>query len=140
MVSSRSFLQAISENGHGFLYSSDLRVLLPEGKTGFMVPNELKRSWLLYTEGDDLNIPVILNQIGKIDIFHYDSVKSYNKIENVLKILLPYFHSGTMIIIDDIDRHFFFKNTDFPDKKKLIFNNVGVYFPTAKYKTLFNRT
>ena len=132
-VSSRAFLKAISDNGHGKLHSSDLRVLLPEGKTGFMVPKELKNNWFLYNEGDQLNLPNILKQIDKVDLFHYDSLKSQEKIEEVLKILRPYFHNESVIIIDDIDRHFFFKDTDFPGTKKLIFNNIGIYLPIKFY-------
>ena len=138
-VSSRSFLEAMKENEVGNLHSSDLRVFLPEGKTGFMVPNELRENWFLYSEGDEINIPLIINQVDKIDLFHYDSLKSYKEIEKTLNSLSRCFHSKTVIILDDIDRNSFFKDKHFPDSKKLIFNNVGVFIPQTIYRKLINK-
>jgi len=135
-VSSRAMLEAIDENGFGQLYSSDLRVLLPEGKTGFMVPDRLKDNWHLYDEGDDVNLPKIIAEVENIDFFHYDSVKSADSIKIVLDKLKALINADSIVMIDDIDRHSFFKDNDLPETRKFIFNNVGLYIGLSCYKKL----
>ena len=110
--SSQMFLKAIAENGQGTLYSSDLvyfRLKDPQKYVGILVEDELKKNWKLFMEGDKINITNIKKEVGSVDIFHYDSDKSYRGRVFALKQLEDLFHIGTVIIFDDIqdNSHFY---------------------------------
>lgn len=103
--SSQMFLKAIHENGQGTLYSSDLfyfRLKDPQKYVGVLVEDVLKKNWRLFTNGDQVNIPQIKKEISKIDIFHYDSDKSYRGRSFGIKQLEFLFNKDTIIIFDDI--------------------------------------
>ena len=114
--SSLAFLRALRKNGFGKLYSSDFpyfRLKNPEQYIGYLAKNELnKNNWFLDIRGDDVAIPEILKKLGKnnIDLFHYDSDKSYSGREKVLKNLNSNINSKTIMIFDDIQDNLHFKN------------------------------
>jgi hypothetical protein len=111
--SSYAFLQAISENGQGRLFSSDFpyfRIKNPEAYIGILVPELLRENWELFIKGDFYNFKEISNfEFDQIDLLHYDSDKSYQG----RQFLLNYFESkikkDTIIIFDDIidNTHFY---------------------------------
>ena len=109
--SSQSILSALNNNKFGTLYSSDFpyfRITNPEKYIGFVVDEKLKKNWNLYIEGDEYALPKIVKNFDKIDLFHYDSDKSYNGRRNALKIIEKYIDDNTIIIIDDIQDNLFF--------------------------------
>jgi len=57
-------------------------------------------------------IPEILKKIGNnsIDLFHYDSDKSYSGRDKVLKTINPKINSNSIMIFDDIQDNLHFKN------------------------------
>jgi predicted O-methyltransferase YrrM len=121
--SSHAFLSAIKRNGKGHLFSSDLPYFMEknaEKYVGCMVPEELRDSWKIYLNGDRKNLSIIINEINKIDIFHYDSDKSVSGRKFALKKLSQLLTKQTLIIFDDIDINLHFK--EFADK----FNNCKV--------------
>lgn len=78
--SSQAVLAAMEANGTGHLYSSDLpyfRVENAEKYIGVLVAEELKPRWSLFLEGDERNLARINAEAPSIDLFHYDSDKSY---------------------------------------------------------------
>ncbi len=113
--SSLSILRALRKNGIGKLYSSDFpyfRLENPEQYVGYLAKNEINKiDWFLDIRGDDLAIPEILKKIGEnnIDLFHYDSDKSYSGRDKVLKTLNPKINSKTIMIFDDIQDNLHFK-------------------------------
>ncbi len=117
-------LRAIKKNGQGNLYSSDFpyfRLKNPEQYIGYLAKNEKNKvDWYLDIRGDDLALPEIVNKINNdsIDLFHYDSDKSYSGRANALKTLSSKFNSKTIIIFDDIDNNLHFKDFVEKDKKK----------------------
>lgn len=118
--SSQMFLKAIYENGQGILYSSDLlyfRLAEPQKYVGILVEERFKKNWKLFIKGDEINIPKIKKEIGKIDIFHYDSDKSYRGRAFAVKQLEKLFNAGAVIIFDDIqdNSHFY----DYLRKKQI---------------------
>jgi len=126
-TSSGTIVHALDKNNKGILYSSDLPMLLDEKDIGILVPNELKYRWKLFTKGDSINLPLILNNIKKIDLVYYDSDKSYLAKEFFIEKILKNF-DPKVIIIDDIDRDYWFR--DFIKKRKNKYNyyvasNVG---------------
>lgn len=109
--SSLAFLYALNENNKGRLYSSDLPYIKynqSEKYIGYVVDDKYKKNWVLLTKGDVTNLKIITNEIEKIDIFHYDSDKTYLGTQKAFEILKKYFHKDTIMIFDDLLDHTFF--------------------------------
>jgi hypothetical protein len=109
--SSLTLLTALEKNGAGLLYSSDFpyfRIPESEKYVGLLVPSAKRANWRLFTEGDSINLRKIIRLIDRIDLFHYDSDKSYLGRWEALKIVSPYFTTETVIVIDDIQDNSFF--------------------------------
>lgn len=131
-LSSYAFLSAMKTNGKGTLHSSDfpyLRLPNPERYIGIVVADNLKENWHLYIEGDEFNLPKILETVQDIDLFHYDSDKSYSgrkfamsKVENRMK-------KNGIILIDDIQDNSFFY--DYVEMRKV--SNWKVFEFEGKY-------
>jgi len=116
--SSSSFLTAIKNNGRGKLFSSDFpyfRLPNPEGYIGIVVEESLKDNWKLYIDGDEVNLPKILEDVNKIDIFHYDSDKTYSGRKKAISLIESSLSDDSIILIDDIQDNSFFY--DFIEKK-----------------------
>lgn len=112
--SSQALLAALEKNGHnGKLFSSDFpyfRYESPEKLVGYVVDKSLKDNWTLYIDGDRNNLPKITEQINTIDLFHYDSDKSYSGRKYAIKLLTPKMDKNTVIIFDDIQDNTHFKD------------------------------
>lgn len=109
--SSYSFLLAIKDNGKGRLYSSDFplfRIPNPENYIGIVVEQSLKKDWILYLDGDEANLPKIANIVDKVDIFHYDSDKSYSGRKFAIRIIEKLMDRNGIIVIDDIQNNSYF--------------------------------
>ncbi len=137
--SSFSILKAMNENDKGFLYSSDFpyfRISNSEKYIGILVPDELKHRWKLYLEGDRKNLKKIVSEIKNIDIFHYDSDKSYLGRKKSLEVVHDYL-KNSWIIMDDIqDNNFFY---DYVIDSEALFQTIkyknkwiGVIYPKNK--------
>ncbi len=103
--SSATFLSALEKNGKGHLFSSDFpyfRISNPEQYVGVVVDRNLKERWSLLLEGDDANLPVILAHASRIDLFHYDSDKSYTGRKRALTYVSPRLAPDALIVMDDI--------------------------------------
>lgn len=111
--SSQAILSALRLNGRGELYSSDLpyfRIEDPEKYVGYIVDEDLKSNWNLYLRGDRDNLPSILSRVGEVDLFHYDSDKSYSGREWAMNLMLPRMRKGGAVIMDDLNDNTYFEN------------------------------
>lgn len=111
--SSVAFLEAMDRNNHGHLYSSDFpyfRIGNPEKYIGALVTEKLKNRWSLYVEGDKHNVPIIKEQVKDVDIFHYESDKSYEGREYAYDAVKDNLHDESIIIYDDIEDNTHFYN------------------------------
>jgi hypothetical protein len=129
-TSSRAITEALEKNDKGKLYSSDLASHLDKKDIGILVPDELRHRWKLFDKGDDINLPIILDQVEEVDVVYYDSAKSYNGKKRFIDKILANF-KPKIIVVDDIDRDYWFK--DFIKKKYsnynyLVIGNVGYIF------------
>lgn len=109
--SSYAFLKAIDFNQKGHLYSSDFpyfRLPSPEKYIGIVVEESLKKYWHLYIEGDEINLEKIVNKIDHIDIFHYDSDKSYSGRKMAMSLIEQKLKANSIILMDDIKDNCFF--------------------------------
>ena len=131
---SLAILRALKKNGKGFLYSSDFpyfRLENPEKYIGYLAKDESnKDNWFLDIRGDDIALPEIVKKLDNntIDLFHYDSDKSYSGRVNALKILSSKINSKTIIIFDDIQNNLHFK--EFVKKSN---KNFSVYEFEGKF-------
>ena len=103
--STHSFLSAMRKNKKGKLFSSDFpyfRLPNPEEYIGVLVEEDLRIDWELYVDGDTSNLPRILERIEKIDLFHYDSDKSYSGREFAVSHVEKRMSRDAVIVIDDI--------------------------------------
>ena len=111
--SSKVILKAIERNKKGLLYSSDFpyfRIKNPEKYIGILLKEKLKQNWNLAIEGDEINLRRFFKVIKKIDLFHYDSDKSYNGKKKVFNLIIEKMSKGSVMIFDDIQDDTFFKD------------------------------
>ncbi len=136
--SSRAFLSALDRNGEGRLFSSDFpyfRIENPEAYIGILVEPALRERWALHIEGDRANLPRIAAQAGKIDIFHYDSDKSRAGRNFALDTLRANITDRTIVIFDDIQNNFHFRDLVKQDACEwMIFASGGKYVGLIKPK------
>ena len=141
--SSQSFLTAMKLNGHGKLYSSDfpyVRLSDAEKYIGIMVEEKLKCDWALHIKGDEINLPKIMRDIDKIDLFHYDSDKSYEGRQKGFQIVKEKMTDDTVIIFDDIEDnpHFY----DFIQTNKItdwqVLENRGGFIGMINSRRMFS--
>lgn len=119
--SSRAFLRALSQNAStpARLYSSDFpyfRLAEPERIIGCLVEPELRASWVLLIGSDRKNLKRIAREVERIDLFHYDSDKSYSGREFALRTLSRRLADGAPVMFDDIQDNFHFR--DLVDKRE----------------------
>ena len=110
---SQTFLSALQKNGHGFLYSSDFpyfRIANPEKYIGILVEDDLRANWELHIKGDEINLPLILNKVTEVDIFHYDSDKSYQGRSFATQLIQNKMSENGFIIYDDIQDNTYFRD------------------------------
>jgi len=107
----------MADNGTGRLYSIDVPNyelhylpeigkapirLLPEGmEQGFAVPCELRHRWELHVGRSQQVLPILLEQLGSVDIFVHDSEHTYENMMREFKLSWPYLTSGGLLISDD---------------------------------------
>lgn len=111
--SSATILSAMGKNAAGHLYSSDFpyfRIANAEQYVGIVVEEKLKARWTLYLEGDAANLPKIMQAVPDdgLDIFHYDSDKSYKGRIFAMKLAEGKLAQNGIIIMDDIQDNAFF--------------------------------
>ncbi|HJR82843.1 MAG TPA: class I SAM-dependent methyltransferase [Sphingomicrobium sp.] len=112
--SSRAFLRALAENGGpARLYSSDFpyfRLTDPERIIGCLVEPDLHGHWSLLIGSDRQNLKRIVHDVPRIDLFHYDSDKSYSGRQFALRTLGPKLGKDALILFDDIGDNSHFRN------------------------------
>jgi Methyltransferase domain len=111
--SSRGFLKAIEKNGVGHLWSSDFplfRLENPDKYIGVMVEPELRKNWTVMTQGDRYNLPALLAQMSRVDLFHFDSDKSRSGRIFAWEQVKPKLHDKSVVIFDDIQDNFHFRD------------------------------
>ena len=141
--SSYAILSALQKNGKGTLYSSDFpyfRIKDPERYIGIVVEKNLRKNWNLFIEGDENNLPKIFKIVKKIDIFSYDSDKTYSGRSKTLNKVSKFLTENSVIIMDDIqDNSFFYdyiKENNISNWKVFKFNNkyLGIIGKLINFK------
>lgn len=129
--SSSSILAALRSNNNGLLYSSELPYPNIKGShevVGLVVEDNLKTRWKLYLEGDEISLPIILSEVGNVDLFHYDSRKSIKGREFAWKLIKKSLSRNAILIFDDIQDNYHFKNlVESINCDYIIFEYMGKY-------------
>ncbi len=129
--SSRAILESLEVIGSGRLYSSDFpyfRIPNPEKYIGFVVPEELRVNWFIDIRGDRIALPEIAKMVSSVDLFHFDSDKSYAGRQIALECMAPLLAPSAVVIMDDIQDNLFF--ADWVEREKLepvVFSFEGKY-------------
>jgi len=113
--SSQAILKALNSNEkQGKLFSSDFpyfRLENPEQYVGYVVDEDLKENWSLFINGDQNNLPLIIDALtSKVDLFHYDSDKSIKGRDYAWAIVEPHLSDNAVVIFDDIQDNAHFMN------------------------------
>lgn len=116
--SSRAILEALHKNKKGTLYSNDLpyserpsikdTIHPTEEQIGILVDEELRSRWNLFIGPDKNNIPKIVSEVDTIDLFHYDSDKSYSGRSFAMEEVRPKLHDSSIIVMDDVTDNRYF--------------------------------
>lgn len=120
--SSLAILKALDQTGNGKLYSVDMPYPTKknENYVGIVVPEYLRKNWILIRKPDKPGIINALNNAGgQIDLCHYDSDKSWWGRHYAYAILWKSLKSGGLFISDDIQDNLYF--SEFVKNKSLKF-------------------
>jgi predicted O-methyltransferase YrrM len=133
--SSAAFLHAMQRNGNGGrLLSSDFpyfREREPEKLVGVLVPEELRANWTLLLEGDQRNLPVLLADASPIDLFHYDSDKTYSGRRRAMATVEGRLAPDAFVLMDDIQDNLFFRDWIEARGRQPVVLGTGSYFVGA---------
>ena len=110
--SSAAILAGLFQNEHGYLMSSDRPPgsVNSEDDVGCVVPERFYSRWQLCKKDDASCLPELLENLESIDMFHYDSDKSYAGREYAINMVWPYMSPGSVIVMDDVKDNAFFKD------------------------------
>ena len=103
-VTTAFILKALALNQKGRLISIDLPPLghHADSFVGFLVPEMLKSRWMFYRGTSKRLLPMILQQMGKVDMFVHDSLHTYWNIMRELNMVTPFLARPSIVISDDI--------------------------------------
>jgi len=108
-VSSTYILHALDRNQLGTLYSVDFPTS-PDGlASGWLIPDRLRNRWHLTLGKSSEKLPVLLEEIPKVDVFLHDSDHSYKNMMFEFRTVWPHIREGGLLLSDDthMNRSFF---------------------------------
>ena len=121
--SSLAILNAIKDKKFNVLISNDMPYMFRNNhkKVGYLIPNRLKKKWILYKMPDRLILKKIFLTYGKFDLCHYDSDKTYFGRMWSYELIYKNLKKNGLLISDDIN-----DNDAFIDFAKRIKKNFYV--------------
>lgn len=134
-------LQAIRDNKKGKLYSIDLPFqwyvygnhklhldsLAAGQKPGYLIPERLKKDWVLTLGNTQNKLPFLLKKLKKIDIFFHDSEHTNKVMSFEYKTSWAYIKKGGYLLSDDVNYTNAFTRFSKRNKaKKIIFKDLGI--------------
>lgn len=102
-LSTAVILSEMHRNGTGHLYSLDLPVLGASSDfTGAAVPEELRRRWTLRLGPSRKQLPRVLEQAKRVDVFLHDADHLYASQLREYRTAWPYVRQGGLLLSDDV--------------------------------------
>ena len=122
-ISSSFILRALGKNAKGNLFSIDvpwqtvkqnwqlkptdevIRELPIETKSGWIIPDHLRNRWELTIGRSAEKLPLLLKQVGAVDIFFHDSEHTYENMVWEFNTIWPSLRKGGVMMAHNIDKH-----------------------------------
>jgi predicted O-methyltransferase YrrM len=101
-ASSAYILEALARNGKGELYSIDLGNDAQEPPIDFFVPPHLHHHWNLIIGDSKQELPRLLKRLGHIDLFHHDSLHTFEHMMWEYKTAFPHLHPEGVLSSHDV--------------------------------------
>jgi predicted O-methyltransferase YrrM len=107
-VSTSFILQAIKENGAGSLISLDLpnadplAQIPPKANPGWIVPDELRRNWILRLGDARQVLPNVVQELPELDVFLHDSLHTYDHMLWEYGVAWAHLRPGGLLLSDDV--------------------------------------
>jgi len=117
-ASSAFILKALRDSGAGHLYSIDLPgndalvypqigraydIHVPDGfDTGWLVRPDLRSRWTLLIGDTNEKLPLLLERVGRVDIFLHDSLHTDAHVNFELSTVLPHMKNTGLLLADDV--------------------------------------
>jgi predicted O-methyltransferase YrrM len=101
-ASSGHILAALDRNGHGELCSLDLPHEPDEPPHDFLVPDALQGRWTLTVGDSRRELPAVLRRLSAIDMFHHDSLHSFEHMSWEYKTAFPYLTPRGILASHDV--------------------------------------
>lgn len=109
-------LQALHDNKKGKLYSIDLghnisydsesgiqRHILPGRlETGWLIPEHLKKNWVLILGDSKKELPKLFNKLGSIDFFSHDGEHTDSNMMFEYILAMKFLKAGGILMSDDV--------------------------------------
>ena len=111
--STAAILSAMQANERGHLYSSDFPAFKhrePERHIGGLVDDDLRDRWTLDLRGDRKGLERIVQMVDRVDLFHYDSDKTYRARQRAVRRVEPLLAPDAVVMMDDIQDNLFFRD------------------------------
>ena len=100
--SSSHILAALERNGAGTLYSIELGRDQREPPHDYFVPPDLRQRWALTIGDSRRELPALLNRLGTIDMFHHDSLHTWDHMTWEFETAYPHLRADGVLASDDI--------------------------------------
>ncbi len=101
-ASSAYILEALKHNERGVLYSIDLGNAADEPPNDFFVPPALQSAWRLIIGDSRQELPRLLAQLGRVDLFHHDSLHTYEHMMWEYETAFPYLAPNGVLSSHDV--------------------------------------
>ena len=101
-ASSAHILAAMEHNGKGELHSIELGAPDDEPPHDFLVPPELASRWNLLIGDSRRELPALLARLGALDLFHHDSLHTFEHMTWELETALPHLGPDGILSSDDV--------------------------------------
>jgi predicted O-methyltransferase YrrM len=101
-ASSAYILEALRLNGRGVLYSIDLGNAPDEPPNDFFVRPALKDRWRLIIGDSRRELPRLLARLGQIDLFHHDSLHTYEHMMWEYETAFPHLGANGVLSSHDV--------------------------------------
>ncbi|MDP3696583.1 MAG: class I SAM-dependent methyltransferase, partial [Candidatus Taylorbacteria bacterium] len=96
---------------------------VPKGKEpGWLIPPEIRGRWKLTLGDSKEELPKLLKELGKVDIFYHDSDHSYQAMMNEFETVWSFIPEGGVLLSDDVKGNNAFQ--DFVKKIKPRFHHI----------------
>lgn len=128
--SSLALLSSLSNRPAARLVSNDMPYLLRDNDeyVGCVVPDALRDQWTLLRYADRQGVPKALDELGSLDLCHYDSDKGYEGRLWAYDLIWNRLRDGGYLISDDIG-----DNVAFRDYCQQIGKQPVIFFSGNKY-------